>query len=73
MQAVLRLSGAIAKLRDILEKLIGIKFEEEPMLRLLDKPVGWGVEDSSVRVDEYLYGGGFGRVRGHGDLRSGEE
>ncbi len=88
LQARLRLRGVKAGLHEILEKLIEIGLEEEeklvdrfkagaseedPMLRLLEEPVDWGVEDSSVRVDEYLYGGGLGGVRGHGGFRGGEK
>lgn len=30
--------------------------EEDPAWKLLDEPDDWGVEDASVRIDEYVYG-----------------
>ncbi len=31
--------------------------EQDPSWRMLDEPKSWGVEDSSKKVDEHLYGG----------------
>lgn len=30
--------------------------EQDPAWKMLDRPADWGVEDSSERIDEYLYG-----------------
>ena len=88
LQARLRLHGIKATLYEILEKLIELGIEEEEallnkfrrerseedlMLRLLDEPLDWGVEDSSKRIDEVLYGGGHGNIHRHGNICSSEE
>lgn len=88
LQAKLRLRGVKASLYEILEKLIELGIEEEdyllskfkheeyiedPMLELLNKPVDWGVEDASIRVDEALYGDDYGSVHRYRDIRSGKE
>lgn len=87
LQARLKLRGIRARLSDILEKLIELGLEEEdllvskfrgvegedPMLKLLDRPVDWGVRDASLRIDEALYGGGLGSVHRHVRVRGGEE
>lgn len=85
LQAKLRLRGVKASLHEILEKLIEMgleneeyllsklapeELEEDPALKLLENPVDWGVEDSSLRIDEVLYGGGLHR---HKHLRSSEK
>jgi len=43
---------------DFLREITGdvVPLEEDPAWILLDKPKRWGVEDSSTRIDEYLYG-----------------
>ena len=88
LQARLRLRGVKASLHDILEKLIELGIEEEerlvdmfrtetteedPMLRLLERPTDWGVRDASIRIDEVLYGGDLGGIHRHRDIRSGKE
>jgi len=71
LQARLRLRGIKAGLHEILEKLIELGIEEEdslvnrferkeeredPMLRLLEKPLDWNIRDASIRIDDALYG-----------------
>jgi len=88
LQARLRLCGVKATLYEILEKLIELGMEEEeallskfkykaneedPMLKLLDKPIDWGIEDSSTKIDEALYGGSHGGIHRHRDIRSSEK
>ncbi len=88
LQARLRLYGIKASLHEILEKLIdigldnieylinrfrGIETVRDPMLDLLEKPVDWGVSDSSIKVDEYLYGGGSVSIHRHRSIRSSKE
>jgi len=87
LQARLRLRGVEASLHEILEKLIELGLDEEdalltrltatcqedPMLKLLEAPLDWGVEDASTKIDELLYGGSHGGVHRHGSLRRGEE
>jgi len=88
LQARLRLRGIKAGLHEILEKLIEIGVEDEdrlvgelesreggedPALKLLNEPLDWGVGDSSLRIDEALYGGLDGGLHRHRGLRSGEE
>jgi len=88
LQARLRLYGIKATLYEILEKLIELGIEEEeallnkfkremggedPMLRLLDEPLDWGVEDSSMKIDEVLYGGGHDNIHRHRNICSSEE
>jgi len=40
------------------EEIVGdtVPLDEDPAWVLLDKPKSWGIEDSSMRIDEYLYG-----------------
>ena len=88
LQARLKLRGVKATLYEILEKLIELGIEEEevllgkfrrevseedPMLRLLDEPLDWGVEDSSTRINEVLYGGGHDSIHRHRSIRSSKE
>ncbi len=88
LQARLRLRGVKAPLYEILEKLIELGVEQEdallsklehrvgeeyPMLKLLYKPLDWGVEDSSIRIDEVLYGGNHGSIHRHRNIRSGKK
>ncbi len=85
LQARLRLRGVRASLHEILEKLIDLGIEEEEelvrrirgkqsskdrMLELLDKPLDWGVEDASEKIDEVLYGAGNVGVHRHKHIRS---
>ncbi len=85
LQARLRLRGIKASLHEILEKLIeiGVKNEEslidefefkerdeDPMLKLLNEPLDWGVDDSSVKIDEALYGDLNDSLHRHRNLRS---
>ena len=86
LQARLRLHGIKASLQDILEKLIELGFEEEekvlakfkreqvvgedPMLKLLEKPLDWGIKDSSLRIDEVLYGESLDSIHRHKHIRS---
>ena len=87
-QARIRLRSIKAGLHEILEKLIEIgvegeerlagKFElkeqyEDPMLKLLNEPLDWGIEDSSLRIDETLYGDIRGSLHRHRNLRSSEK
>ncbi len=41
-----------------IEKIVGdtVPLEKDPAWVLLDKPKSWGIEDSSTKIDEYLYG-----------------
>ncbi len=88
LQARLRLRGIKASLHDILEKLIEFGLEEEetlvskfiskkeqidPMLELLEKPLDWGVKDSSIRIDESLYGDDIGDIHRYRYIRSSKE
>ncbi len=73
LQARLRLHGVRASLHEILEKLIelglmeedkliemfrgDVESEEDPMLKLLENPIDWGVDDVSITIDKVLYGG----------------
>ncbi|RLG72636.1 MAG: hypothetical protein DRO23_10150 [Thermoprotei archaeon] len=83
LQAKLRLHGIKISLQSLLEKLIELGFEreellismlsgrgEDPMLKLLNKPLDWGVEDASTRIDETLYGGEVGSIHRHMYFRS---
>ncbi|RLG60247.1 hypothetical protein DRN86_03010 [Candidatus Geothermarchaeota archaeon] len=88
LQARLRLRGVKISLHDIIEKLIELgldeedallnkfaieKEQEDPMLKLLEKPLDWGVEDASMRIDETLYGGTHGSVHRHRHFCSGKK
>ena len=88
LQARLRLHGVKARLHEILEKLIEMGVEEEdrllskftaeaveedPMLKLLDKPVDWGIKDASIKIDEALYGGLSGSPHRYRDICSSEK
>lgn len=37
--------------------------EDDPAWTMLNKPDDWGVEDTSEKIDEYLYGERHGSVR----------
>lgn len=39
------------------------RLEDDPAWVMLEKPDDWRVEDSSERVDEYLYGEQHGSIR----------
>jgi len=68
LRAKLKLQGVDAALHELIDKLVDLGLEEteklagkfrvgeDPMLRLLEKPVDWGVKDASTRIDEALYG-----------------
>ena len=40
------------------------------MLKLLNEPLDWGVDDSSVKIDEALYGDLNDSLHRHRSLRS---
>lgn len=42
--------------KDFVEKELLKKRKKDKMLDLLEKPVDWGIEDSSVEIDKHLYG-----------------
>ncbi len=46
---------ALAKEEFIKEVLLGKKGKDR-MLDLLEKPIDWGIEDSSINIDKHLYG-----------------
>ena len=46
---------ALAKEEFIREILLGKKGKDR-MLDLLEKPIDWGIEDSSINIDKHLYG-----------------
>ena len=46
---------ALAKEEFIKEVLLGKKGKDR-MLNLLEKPIDWGIEDSSINIDKHLYG-----------------
>ncbi len=86
LQARLRLHGVKASLHDILEKLIELglsneeallsKFkedQEDPMLRLLEKPIDWNIKDASIKIDEALYGGGHGSIHRYRNICCGKK
>jgi len=88
LQAKLRLRGVKVGLHDILEKLIELGLEEEEklinrfrletveedsMLKLLEKPLDWGIRDVSIKIDEALYGGNLGGAHRYRNIRSSEE
>ena len=46
---------ALAKEEFIKEVLLEKKGKDK-MLDLLEKPIDWGIEDSSINIDKHLYG-----------------
>lgn len=44
------------KNRDFIEKEV-LNMDKEKFLKMLNNPVDWGIKDSSVKIDKYLYGG----------------
>jgi len=42
--------------KDFVEKELLKKRKKDKMLDLLEKPVDWGIEDSSIEIDKHLYG-----------------
>ena len=46
---------ALTKEEFIKEVLLGKK-GRDGMLDLLEKPIDWGIEDSSINIDKHLYG-----------------
>jgi hypothetical protein len=49
---------ALENEEEIIKRLKALlPLEEDPAWKLLEKPLHWGVKDSSKLIDEYLYGG----------------
>ena len=42
--------------KEFIEKKLLKKHDKDKMLDLLEKPVDWGIADSSISIDKHLYG-----------------